>query len=101
MDWERQTEEIKNKYFRSGPYTHLAIEYCTTNKTLSWSFSCVDFGMCHEMSGHATVSGSECFSVDGGNDVSRENAWEAVFAGHYASYMRDFYREIGFETRVV
>ena len=100
MEWEDRIQEIQDKYFRSGPYTRLDIDYCKKKNRLRWKFSCMDFGMCHVISGHAIVVGEESFSVNGRSNLSREQAWEAVFSGHYAAFMRDFFRDIGFEALV-
>ena len=98
MDWPARTHEIQALHFRGpGPYTYLWIDYKPTSRLLSWCFTFMDLGMCHSLSGKATVEPCKAgaFLVDGMPFPNEASALAYVFGGHYAHFLREFYRELG------
>jgi hypothetical protein len=97
MDWHTRTEEIQHRYFRSGKYAYLWIDYEPEVDTLlTWTFTFMDLGMYHTLSGHAHVfcPSQGVFSVNGHSHANENAALDCVFAGHYARFLRRFYREM-------
>ena len=97
MDWHTRTEEIQHRYFRSGKYAYLWIDYEPEVDTLlSWTFTFLDLGMYHTLSGHAHVSrlSQGVYSVNGRKHATENAALDRVFAGHYQLFLRNFYREM-------
>jgi hypothetical protein len=99
MNWEQRVKEIQNLYFRSGPYTHLWIEYKQITHQLAWCFTFLDLGLCNSVSSHALVTCSEEgeYQVNGKKCDSEKQALDCVFANHYTRYIWEFYREMGLE----
>jgi hypothetical protein len=99
MDWHTRTEELQSRFFRTGSRACLWIDKMGKSvdpSVLTWTFTFMDLGMCHTISGHARVVKSD----DGAilvNDVRYPNedaALEAVFADHYQKFLNHFYRQM-------
>jgi hypothetical protein len=104
MDWPARTHEIQARHFRGpGPYAYLWIDYKPAARLLSWCFTFMDLGMCHSLSGKATVEPAEPggFLVDGLPFPDEPGALAHVFGGHYAHFLRELYRDLGVEHAMV
>lgn len=97
MDWT--PGEIQSRYFRTGDKTFLWLDYDEITALLSWSFTFLDLGMCHTLSGRATVSllphTPPVYMVNGQSAATREQAMHAVFAGHYRDFLVQLYADLG------
>lgn len=94
MDWPTRSDEIQTRFFRTGPKTFLWLDYGTLSPDLlQWSFTFMDLGMCHTLSGHARVQ-QPGFLVNGRVFASESDALEAVFGGHYQKFVDGLYRDI-------
>jgi hypothetical protein len=97
MDWN--PDEIQPRYFRAGDKTFLWLDYDEKTALLSWSFTFLDLGMHHTLSGRATVSclpgTPPAYTVNGAIQPSREAAMHAVFARHYAEFITQLYADLG------
>jgi len=99
-------DEIQSRYFRTGYKAFLWLDYDEKTALLSWSFTFLDFGMCHSLSGKATVSSLPgtppgFYSVNGTIHPSSDAAMHAVFANHYAEFMAQLYADLGVENTCV
>jgi hypothetical protein len=96
MDWNAHAQEIQAHYFRPGPRAYLWINQVQGCDLLTWSFTFMDFGMYHTVSGHAsvTLSPSGDYAVDGMPQVSLTHALDTVFDGHYPRFLADLYRDL-------
>lgn len=97
--------EIQPCYFRAGDKTFLWLDYNEETALLSWSFTFLDLGMCHTLSGRATVSlvpnSPSAYMVNGQVHGTREQAMHAVFAGHYKDFIVQLYLDLGVEDEPV
>ncbi len=98
MDWNHG--EIQSCYFRTAsPQTFFWLDYDEKTTVLSWSFTFLDFGMHHTLSGSARVaqlSGDPPqYSVNGTVQPSKQAAMHAVFAGHYTDFMTQLRIDLG------
>lgn len=97
MDWPSRVREIQSRFFRPPPYAYLWINFAQDNNMLSWSFTFMEFGMCHTISSSAVVIRKNgCFLVGRESWPSEDMALEAVFGGHLNHFLQEFYRDIGF-----
>jgi len=98
MDWHTRTDEIQERYFRTGPRTCLWIECAKHDPTiLTWSFTFMDIGMCHTISGHARVvkvSKNGPFKVNELEYPDENQALAAVFQGHLQDFQNRFYKQM-------
>lgn len=97
MDWHARTDEIQARFFRAGPKTCLWLDYGTLSKDLlQWSFTFMDLGMCHTLSGHARVqlAGAGEYVVNGRGHASENDALETVFGKHYQNFVDRLYRDM-------
>jgi hypothetical protein len=89
-------EALKDRYFRSGPKTHMRVALlgCGDAVTLSWTFTFQDLGSTHSISGASSLTLEELdgdIYVDGVSCSTAEQVERMVFAGHYADYVRELY----------
>ena len=97
MDWYTRTDELQSRFFRTGPKTFLWLDYGRLSPDLlQWSFTFMDLGMCHTLSGHARadVLPSGGFLVNNTHYMIEDAALEAVFAGHYPCFVERLYRDM-------
>ena len=94
-------DEIQSRYFRTGNNkAFLWLDYDEKTALLSWSFTFLDFGMHHTLSGKAIVSNLPgtppgFYAVNGTIHPSSDAAMHAVFANHYAEFMTQLYADLG------
>ena len=98
MDWPDRADEIQARFFRTGTRTFLWLDYGTGGPTLlRWSFTFMDLGMCHTLSGRARVQQQQenkGWLVNGKEHASENDAMHAVFAGHFQSFVDGLYRDM-------
>jgi hypothetical protein len=99
-------DEIQSRYFRAGTKTFLWLDYDQKTALLSWSFTFLDFGMHHMLSGQAIVSSLQgtpagFYSVNGTIHPSRDAAMHAVFGNHYTEFMAQLYADLGVKNTCV
>lgn len=94
MDWHTRSNEIQARFFRTGSKTFLWLEQ--QQDLLRWSFTFMDLGMCHTLSGHASVLQAESgeYVVNGWGHASENDALEAVFGKHYHNFVDRLYRDM-------
>ena len=97
MDWPARTHEIQTRFFRTGPRTFLWLEHGVFSQDLlQWTFTFMDLGMCHTLSGHARVipvpTGG--FLVNKNLYQTEEAAIHAVFGNHYPTFVDRLYRDM-------
>ena len=107
MDWPRRTDEIQKRFFRDGLYTHLCIQVMPVNADsnhgnhcimmVSWTFSFMDFGMHHTITGNSLVLEDHeergYFWVDNHPLKPENDALQHAFGGHYQEFMDELYSE--------
>jgi hypothetical protein len=97
MDWHTRTDEIQSRFFRAGPRTFLWLDYGTLSPDLlQWSFTFMDLGMCHTLTGHASanVLPSGGYLVNFKHHPTEEAALEAVFGEHYPGFVERLYKDM-------
>lgn len=97
MDWPTRSDEIQARFFRTGPKTYLWLDYGTLSRDLlQWSFTFMDLGMRHTLSGHARVLQAESgeYVVNGRGHASENDALESVFGRHYLDFVDRLYRDM-------
>lgn len=103
--YNRYVNYIQAKFFRTGVCTHLHIATppleTTEGVSVRWKFSFQDLGSCHIISSHASVvilesSGELC--VNGVVCPTLHAMEDAIFGGHYESYVRDLYEFEGISS---
>lgn len=103
MDWT--PSEIQARFFRVGNQTFLWLDYNEDAALLSWSFTFLDLGMCHTLSGRATVSllphSPPVYSVNGQIHDTREEAMHAVFANHFNDFMTQIYADLDISNQSI
>jgi hypothetical protein len=94
-------EYLKDRYFRSGPKTHLSVVILNgeDDVTLAWSFTFQDLGSTHRISGDSVLSMppycDDCTLVDGVPCYTVDQVERLVFGWHYEDYVRELYAEEG------
>ena len=101
--WAGQSDQIKSKYLRQGPYTHLRVS--AAEDTIDWTFTFADLGMCHTLDSSSTLTTittatgnppGATYIVDGEAHRTEESAQEAVFGqGRFEECVRRTYAELG------
>jgi hypothetical protein len=97
------TGYIQAKYFRTGVYTHLNIDFDEDSRskdlTVSWTFTFQDLGQTHVI-----TRGPVCVILEHGhlfvdNAIQRDvdEAERTIFAGFYADYTRELYQSQGIQ----
>jgi hypothetical protein len=97
------TGYIQAKYFRTGVYTHLNIDFDEDSRskdlTVSWTFTFQDLGQTHVI-----TRGPVCVILEHGqlfvdNVIQRDvdEAERTIFAGFYADYTRELYQSQGIQ----
>jgi hypothetical protein len=95
MDWHTRAAEIQERFFRQGPYAYLCISE-ESQPEIRWTFNFMDLGMCHTLSGSASVSltPTGTYLVDHEEHANEDSALVAVFSGHYRDFLECFYRDL-------
>jgi hypothetical protein len=99
------TQHVQAKFFRTGLYTHLAIDMPPDEEghglLVKWVFTFQDLGSTHILSRTAKVElhdTDQQLCVDGVACCDLAHAETALFQGHYADYVRDLYAFEGIST---
>lgn len=94
MDWHTRADELQARFFRTGSRTFLWLKH--QQDLLQWSFTFMDLGMCHTLSGHARVSPgpSGGYLVNQRQYATEDEALYAVFGGHYQAFVDRLYRDM-------
>ncbi len=94
MDWHTRSNEIQARFFRTGSKTFLWLKH--HQDLLQWSFTFMDLGMCHTLSGHARVHSAPSggYLVNQRPHSTEDEALLAVFGGHYQTFVDRLYRDV-------
>lgn len=101
MNWDGN--EIQSRYFRVGPGTHLWLDYDEKAETLLWCFTFLDLGMCHTLTGTATLTFPTLpdmmhYTVNGQTELDSDSAMQRVFAKHYQNFLTRLYIDLGVQV---
>jgi hypothetical protein len=84
--WTTKVQAIQENYFKTGPGTHLVIQWDEGSQKLKWTFTILLFGMCHSAMDEVSLQ-----------DGDERAALDRVFAGQFDRLLRQVYDDLGFE----
>ena len=99
--WQNECDEIHNKYFKTGIFTHLKIYHVTNNKMIAWEYTFRDLGMDHSLGKifkieENTIIDLETYKKTVIND--RDTLINAVF-DHFTDHLKTLYTQLGIDNK--